>query len=504
MVVVLIDLAVIGAAWRSLSMARSAQYEEAGRSALNLARVLGENLEGNVHLLDLGLEASASEIAHHRASGPRLDAGLGDHLRLVAGRVGFVDAILIASPEGIVVGGTQPLTGPPIHVADRDYFVRARDGAPGELVVSSPLVSRVDGKRGVAFARRLASPDGGFLGVVLAVVQFERFTRILASVDLGRDGAVVLRDRDNAVVARHPMGPEGEKILGQRRITPELAALVASGRDAATFVAVSPVDGKEKVNAFRRIDGGAFYLLVAASTEQLLTGWRAEVRRTAAGVGLFVLLTALGAALVVRLWARETEQRFRRLVDGAPIPVVLTRGNRLVYANPAFAGAIRIPAPEAAIGRSIADSMTPEDAARVSARFDRLLKGLPVDPSTEVTLRRADGTTFLAAVTDATIATEGGPAILGFLQDVTDQRRTAAERERLIGELKQALADVKTLRGLLPICAHCKKIRDDQGYWSRIETFLRHHSEAEFTHGICPDCAARYFPDDYEKPADEV
>jgi AmiR/NasT family two-component response regulator len=66
---------------------------------------------------------------------------------------------------------------------------------------------------------------------------------------------------------------------------------------------------------------------------------------------------------------------------------------------------------------------------------------------------------------------------------------------RLNAELEAALAQVKTLRGLLPICAACKKIRDDKGYWHQVEVYIRDHSEAEFSHGICPDCARRLYPD---------
>ena len=69
------------------------------------------------------------------------------------------------------------------------------------------------------------------------------------------------------------------------------------------------------------------------------------------------------------------------------------------------------------------------------------------------------------------------------------------ENARAIVELRQALADVKQLRGLLPICAHCKKIRNDSGYWSTVETYISAHSEAEFTHSICPDCLEKYYPD---------
>jgi nitrate/nitrite-specific signal transduction histidine kinase len=62
------------------------------------------------------------------------------------------------------------------------------------------------------------------------------------------------------------------------------------------------------------------------------------------------------------------------------------------------------------------------------------------------------------------------------------------EREKLIVELREALANVKTLRGLVPICASCKKIRDDRGYWNEVEDYVAKHSEADFTHGFCPDC----------------
>ena len=61
-------------------------------------------------------------------------------------------------------------------------------------------------------------------------------------------------------------------------------------------------------------------------------------------------------------------------------------------------------------------------------------------------------------------------------------------------ELKDALKKVKTLSGLLPICSRCKKIRDDNGYWNQIETYIQKHSKAEFSHSLCPDCAKEMYP----------
>lgn len=74
------------------------------------------------------------------------------------------------------------------------------------------------------------------------------------------------------------------------------------------------------------------------------------------------------------------------------------------------------------------------------------------------------------------------------------RHRADAERERLIHKLQKALKEVRTLSGLLPICAWCKKIRNDDGYWQAIETYFRDHSQTRFTHGICPDCARKNYP----------
>lgn len=74
------------------------------------------------------------------------------------------------------------------------------------------------------------------------------------------------------------------------------------------------------------------------------------------------------------------------------------------------------------------------------------------------------------------------------IRDITHTKRTEQEREKLISELKEALEKVRTLSGLLPICAKCKKIRDDKGYWSQLETYISHYTDANFSHGLCPEC----------------
>lgn len=81
------------------------------------------------------------------------------------------------------------------------------------------------------------------------------------------------------------------------------------------------------------------------------------------------------------------------------------------------------------------------------------------------------------------------------LQDITKRKRIEEEHIRLAKELEEALDKVKMLSGLLPICASCKKIRDDSGYWNQIEGYIEAHSEAEFTHFVCPECLKKLYPE---------
>jgi PAS domain S-box-containing protein len=79
-------------------------------------------------------------------------------------------------------------------------------------------------------------------------------------------------------------------------------------------------------------------------------------------------------------------------------------------------------------------------------------------------------------------------------RDVSAQKRADEERDQLIAKLQESLAKVKVLGGLLPICSSCKRIRDDKGYWNQLEAYVRDHSDADFTHGICPECTEELYP----------
>jgi PAS domain-containing protein len=194
-----------------------------------------------------------------------------------------------------------------------------------------------------------------------------------------------------------------------------------------------------------------------------------------------LLLLALSRFRLLDLAPVALRQLFGGMADGL---VVLDAEDRVVDINPAARQLFGVEGnPVGSDARALAGwgRMIP---ARWGAGEERIETTYPGEPPRHLDLR----------VTP--IAGRGGRAAgrLVVIRDVTARREVELERERLIGELQRALADIRTLRGLLPICAGCKKIRDDKGYWQGLEQYLGEHAEVQFSHGLCPDCLKRYYP----------
>ena len=143
------------------------------------------------------------------------------------------------------------------------------------------------------------------------------------------------------------------------------------------------------------------------------------------------------------------------------------------------------------------DYMPPETAREIYKLFEEIFRtGKPIRKYGYEVIRK-DGTQGFHELF-ASLMRDGNGKPIGFrgiAHDITERKLAENEREKLIKELQDALAEVKRLSGLLPICSHCKKIRDDKGYWNRIESYLQDHSNAEFSHSVCPECAKKYYPD---------
>jgi len=118
----------------------------------------------------------------------------------------------------------------------------------------------------------------------------------------------------------------------------------------------------------------------------------------------------------------------------------------------------------------------------------------------ELTARRKDGGSFPIEVSSVVFSgPEGELRTCMIIRDITQRKAADAERDRLIRELRDALGRVKSLSGLLPICASCRRIRDQEGAWHNLENYVRSHTDADFSHGICPECRRNLYPDNFRR-----
>jgi PAS domain S-box-containing protein len=177
--------------------------------------------------------------------------------------------------------------------------------------------------------------------------------------------------------------------------------------------------------------------------------------------------------------------------------VIVDQDGRVIFFNREAEKIFGYPAGEV-VGQSL-ELLLPErfQHRHVAQRKDFLEEpsDRPMGHDRNVFGRRRDGSELPLEVGLSYIHSGSTVLVSAVIVDISRRKRIEAEREDLIAELQAALEQVKQLSGLLPICASCKKIKDDNGSWNQIESYIRDHSEAEFSHGLCPDCAKKLYPE---------
>ncbi|HPP39076.1 MAG TPA: PAS domain S-box protein [Candidatus Kapabacteria bacterium] len=200
---------------------------------------------------------------------------------------------------------------------------------------------------------------------------------------------------------------------------------------------------------------------------------------------------------LTELALKESEERFRSIYNNATMGFYrLSNDGRLIMGNPKFFEMLKISEREL-LNKRIEEVLEVDENRQ---NFLEILKKEKKINGYESEWYRKDGALFFGRETAWTITDEKGDIqyIDVILEDVTLKKQVEEEREQLISLLQSAKSEIKVLSGLLPICASCKRIRDENGNWSNIEQYIDEHSEAEFSHGICPDCAKKLYPSAYK------
>ncbi len=181
---------------------------------------------------------------------------------------------------------------------------------------------------------------------------------------------------------------------------------------------------------------------------------------------------------------------------------------RIIYANQATETILGYPLDEL-INTPAFEIIHPDDRENIKKDMSVLSTDNQLPPR-EIRLLKKDGSNIYVEVRGFIIAIDEKKYIGAIIRDISSRKKTEKELvshrnslEKLVEErtqkLQKALDEVKTLKGIFPICCFCKKIRDDNGFWNQVEDYIRAHSEADFSHAFCPDCAEKHYPEFVKK-----
>ena len=319
----------------------------------------------------------------------------------------------------------------------------------------------------------------------------EELASHLASIVEASDDAIFVRSLDGTVVswnsgAERLYGYTAEEVVGQ-----PVAVLVPPDRaDELGWIMKGLRRGKhiEHYETTRvHKDGHRIEISVTVSP---IKGRLGKV------VGASVIARDITDRKRVEMALRQSEERFRVALKNAPVRVFNQDLDlRFTWIN----SHVMAWAKQDCLGKTDAEIVGGEEGARLTAFKQEVLRtGRGARTEAEVTV---EGEKYYFDLVAEPLRDANG-TIVGLTcsaTDITSAKKSLLERERLIAQLQEALEEVKLLSGLLSICASCKRIMNEHEDWEPLESYIQSHSEAKFSHGVCPDCLRKLYPEYYSK-----
>ena len=340
----LVALGVVALASVSFFLERDRYRERASVATRNVANLLNAQVSGDFRKVDLAIGAFAGMFQRSSASAPIAPERMQQFVEELKIFFPELESVSIIDADGFLRYSTSLPRNSAFNVADRDYFIKARNNPGGGLVIDGPLRSRFTDRWLIVFARPLQDAQGRFAGAIFASLSQEYFRKVLQSVDLGSHGAATIRTADLALVFRNPAPNEAN--IGSRSVSAELKDIVEKAPTGGDYIATTVLDGIERSNAYRRIEGYPFYVLVGRATVDYLGDWRRNMMLIALFSGLLIATVMLSSRALYRAARRQSEaarvlaveaNRFQTVLRTATVGIhVLDRQGGLVLGNPAF------------------------------------------------------------------------------------------------------------------------------------------------------------------------
>ncbi len=292
---------------------RATDYQSAGQTALNTARLIANDFQASFDRIDALLQSIGRQYVDARDLGPQETARLANRLSEDVAHDPFVLRILVLDSAGRVAlaGGAFATSPHGADLSDRAYFQQAAAGRQG-MAFEGPLKARFGDEWVIVLSRRLEGDKGEFRGVVYASIPISHFEKRLTGVGLFPHGVIVMRNAQGAQIARYSDDPGERGAPGDNTISERLKALIRAPQDHALYQTLSPLDHVERLYAFQRLADAPFFLLVGQPQAVVDRSWRLLASELGA-LCLGVLAAALWTARRMHASAVSLDQERRLL-----------------------------------------------------------------------------------------------------------------------------------------------------------------------------------------------
>ncbi|TLY29639.1 MAG: PAS domain S-box protein [Nitrospirae bacterium] len=462
-----------------------------------------------------------------RAFGSRVHdhVWLTEYLKWVRAQYPIYIWLGVADAHGRIVAATdQSSVG--LGRSERDWFKAVR-GSGGVMMRDAQPSEESGGIKAVSFTAPILGPRGEFLGAVTSraslPIMEDVFKEVAHTLQAQRGAASNIEyqflNHDGDVLVDSVLRQEEGVNLKQLA----LPSALLSGSGQPGYVAeqhlrrhVPVVTGYAQTHGYEQFTGLHWAVLIRMDQSDILAPihkvlWRLGLGGTALFVpvvGLLLWTTRRlmseraqaqeesARATIAEASERESKERFRLTIDHANDAIVYLDLNGVVVWASRQAAALSSRSMAELVGSSIQSILTPEASAQVEAQLAAVRRGEPVPPLVKLAYLRPDGEKVWLEANITSVQEHGG--VVGRLlvmRDITERHRVEEEREKLILQLQDALGQIKVLQGILPICAHCKKIRDEHDQWQPLEIYISERSNADFSHGLCQECLDKHYHD---------
>ncbi|MCB8746774.1 response regulator [Rhodoferax sp. U2-2l] len=473
----LVALVICGLTALVIWLEHRSYQDQATASTQSLARLLAENVDAALTKADTLLKVSSRLYGQALAGGPMDAERLNRELELQLSWFTDVADIRVIDAQGTLRYGSGSIS--PISVADRDYFIRARDEPNGGVVFSGPIITRLSQKWVLVLARRTNHPDGSFAGVLVASLDIAHLANIFSAVDVGAHGLVALRSTALGEILRDPPNTNPAGTVGNRAVAPQLQDLLNSQAKAATYVATSMLDGMERTYTAHKLPVEPFHIIVALSEVDYLRDWRQKAAGLLALAGLLLLLTAAGAHRMYRFSKlqarREGDQHAMLILEASPVAMMLVDAQGIIQKANQAAGSLLGRDASGLIGTAV-DDLTPprfrtahpqQRAFFLSQPTMRPMHGGQTSP-----VLHQNGHDVPVQIALATLALNGSPHVVVALEDQT-------RRQQQQQVLNDALTRLKLASEAAQIGIWVWDFNDDHLEWDRRQQEIYAMTEAD-------------------------